>query len=58
VRFRWVAALVVVGGLARLGGAAAHGLPGPGHVVGLGLELLVTPLLVVWQARLRTDARA
>jgi hypothetical protein len=52
LRFRWVAALVVIGGLARLGGLFAHGVPSRGHVVGLGLELLVTPLLVLWQARL------
>lgn len=52
VRFRWIAALVVIGGLARLGGLLAHGAPSRGHLVGLGLELVVTPLLVVWQARL------
>ena len=52
LRFRWIAALVVIGGLARLGGLVAHGTPGPGHVIGLGLELVVTPLLVLWQARL------
>ena len=59
VRFRWVAALVVIGGLARLGGLLANGTPGRGHVIGLGLELIVTPLLVLWQARLaRPDRRA
>lgn len=57
LRFRWIAALVVIGGLARLGGLLAHGVPGPGHVVGLGLELVVTPLLVLWQARLARAAR-
>lgn len=56
-RFRWVAALVVIGGLARLGGLLAGDVPGQGHVIGLGLEIVVTPLLVVWQARLRADAR-
>ena len=56
VRFRWIAALVVIGGLARLGGLLAHGVPGRGHVIGLGLELVVTPLLVVWQARLANAA--
>jgi hypothetical protein len=58
VRFRWIAALVVIGGLARLGGMIAAGVPGPGHVVGLGLELVVTPLLALWQSSLRTDLRA
>ncbi len=57
VRFRWIAALVFVGGLARLGGMLADDLPGRGHVIGLGLELVVTPLMVVWQSRLRADAR-
>lgn len=57
VRFRWIAALVVIGGLARLGGLLAHGVPGRGHVIGLGLELIVTPLLVLWQARLARAAR-
>lgn len=57
IRFRWIAALVVVGGLARLGGVIAGDVPGRGHVVGLGLELVVTPLLVVWQARLAARAR-
>lgn len=57
VRFRWIAALVFIGGLARLGGMLADGLPSRGHVIGLGLELVVTPLMVVWQSRLRTDAR-
>jgi hypothetical protein len=50
-RFRWIAALVVIGGLARLGGLLAHGAPSQGHVIGLGLELVATPLLVLWQAR-------
>jgi len=51
VRFRWIAVLVVIGGLARLLGLVEHGVPGRGHVVGLGLELVVTPLLVLWQHR-------
>ena len=56
VRFRWIAALVFIGGLARLGGVLTYDTPGRGHVVGLGLELVVTPLLVVWQARLARAA--
>lgn len=57
VRFRWIAALVMIGGLARLGGLSANGVPGRGHVIGLGLELVVTPLLLLWQARLAGAAR-
>ena len=50
-RFRLLGALVVCGGLARLIGAFAVGIPGRGHVFGLGMELIVTPLLILWQAR-------
>jgi hypothetical protein len=51
-RFRWVVALVVCGGLARLYGIAVEGWPGAGHVAGLAIELGAVPLLGVWQARL------
>ena len=57
VRFRWIAALVVIGGVARLAGLIADGVPGRGHVIGLGLELGVTPLLVLWQARIARAQR-
>lgn len=57
IRFRWIAALVFIGGLARLGGMIADGVPSQGHVIGLGLELVVTPLMALWQSRLRTDLR-
>lgn len=56
-RFRWIATLVFIGGLARLGGMIADGVPSQGHVIGLGLELVVTPLMALWQSRLRTDLR-
>jgi len=49
--FRALAFLAVVGGLARLLGLLLHGIPGPGHVFGLGMELGTVPLLVLWQAR-------
>jgi hypothetical protein len=48
---RTLAAIVFVGGLARLLGVAEHGAPGLGHLFGLGMELVVTPLIAVWQAR-------
>ncbi len=48
---RTLAAIVFVGGLARLLGVAEHGAPGFGHLFGLGMELVVTPLIAVWQAR-------
>lgn len=49
--FRTLALIVFAGGLARLYGAALHGLPGPGHVFGLIMELLVVPMNALWQAR-------
>lgn len=50
-RFRVLAALVVVGGLGRLLALVLHGNPGKPMLFGLAMELLVTPALVVWQAR-------
>ncbi|HEV7369423.1 DUF4345 domain-containing protein [Arenibaculum sp.] len=51
-RFRLAAALVFCGGLARGLSLLASGEPTLPHLVGLGLELIATPLLVLWQARL------
>ena len=50
-RFRLLAAMVVMGGLARALSLAQVGPPSTGHLVGLGMELAVVPLLVLWQAR-------
>jgi hypothetical protein len=59
-RFRLLALIVFVGGLGRLLGLASSGVPGPGHVFGLVMELGTVPLLALWQARVaarrtRTD---
>ena len=43
--------IVVVGGLARLGGLDVRQPPGTGHLLGLAMELLVVPLLLAWQRR-------
>ena len=51
-RFRLLAALVVVGGLARLYALALAGVPPAGMVGGLVMELAVTPALVLWRERL------
>ena len=51
-RFRLLSALVVAGGLARLLSLAVTGTPSAGHLAGLGLELVVVPLLVLWQSRI------
>ena len=49
--FRVAAALVALGGLARLVSLLSVGAPSVGHLVGLGLELVVVPLLALWQGR-------
>ena len=49
--FQSAAGLVVIGGLARLLSLVTVGVPSAPHVAGLALELLVVPLLVIWQAR-------
>jgi len=51
VRFRWAAGAIVCGGLARLLGIALGDGPSSAHLVALGAELGLTPLLVLWQAR-------
>lgn len=50
--FRTLALIVAVGGLARLLGVAQQGAPGPGHIFGLVMELVVVPALALWQVRL------
>ena len=50
--FRTLGTLIVVGGLARLLSLLQAGMPGPGHQFGLVMELVVVPLIVLWQARL------
>ena len=55
-RFRLLTFLVVVGGLARLYGVLAAGPPGGAMLFGLGMELVTTPLLCLWQAVLARDA--
>ena len=50
--FTVLSAVVVVGGMARLAGLISGDLPSPPHVLALGMELLVVPLLMLWQKRL------
>ena len=52
VRFRVLGGLIVVGGLARAVSLIAVGVPSTGHLLGLGMEVVVVPLLMLWQARL------
>ena len=51
-RARLLASFIVAGGLARLYSLLVAGAPSTGHLFGLGMELVVVPLLVLWQARL------
>jgi hypothetical protein len=50
-RFRLLALIVFVGGAGRLVSLLAVGAPGEGHVFGLLMELVATPLLALWQTR-------
>ena len=51
MRFRCVGAAIVLGGLARALGLALGDAPSVGHLIALGAELGVVPLLMLWQAR-------
>jgi hypothetical protein len=50
--FAALSAIVIVGGLARLLSLAFDGVPGPGHVFGLAMELGAVPLLFIWHRSL------
>jgi hypothetical protein len=50
--FRMLAGFTFIGGLARLGSLVVAGAPSTVHLIGLGMELVVVPLLVAWQARI------
>jgi hypothetical protein len=51
-QFRLLGCLVIVGGTGRLLGLLADGVPSLPHCIGLGLELGIMPLLMLWQDRL------
>jgi hypothetical protein len=55
-RFRLLGAMVIMGGLARALSWAAVGPPGLSHKFGLVMELVVVPLLMLWQARVERIA--
>ena len=50
-RFRLLALLVFIGGLGRLTGLLLTDLPSLYMLSGLALELVVTPLVALWQTR-------
>jgi hypothetical protein len=51
-RFRRLAALIIVGGLARLLSLLVAGVPTLGHCGGLMMELMVVPCLLIWQSHI------
>ena len=50
--FRMLAMLTFAGGLGRFLSLLTAGYPSSGHLLGLGMELVGVPLLVLWQARI------
>jgi len=50
-RFRLLTAIVVLGGLGRFYAVTTAGWPAAPMAAALAMELLVTPALAVWQAR-------
>ncbi|RZM26484.1 MAG: DUF4345 domain-containing protein, partial [Sphingomonas sp.] len=48
-RFRLLGGLIFVGGVSRLISLIAVGVPSQCHVLGLGMETVVVPLLMLWQ---------
>lgn len=55
--FRFLTLVVVLGGLARLLGLYLTGLPSLTMLAALGVELGLTPLLCLWQARVAARTR-
>ena len=48
---RTLGLVVVVGGLGRLFALIRDGVPSTAHIAALAMELVATPLLLLWQAR-------
>lgn len=55
--FRFLTLVVVLGGLARLLGLSLTVVPSLTMLAALALELVVTPLLCLWQMRVARQAR-
>lgn len=51
-RLRLLSSLVILGGLMRAWSWGLAGAPGLGHQIGLGIELGIVPIVLLWQARL------
>ncbi len=57
-RFRLLGALIVAGGLSRGLSLLAVGAPSTGHLLGLCMETIGMPLLMVWQWQVERACRA
>ena len=57
-RFAILTFIVAVGGFCRAMGLLANGFPGPLMTAALGMELVVTPALYLWQSRVARLAAA
>ena len=57
-RFQLLAVIVIIGGLARLLSSFALGRPTLAVTAALGMELVVTPALALWQDRVARRAGA
>jgi hypothetical protein len=57
-RLRLLALMTFAGGLARLVSLGLAGAPSTGHVFGLGMELVVVPLIVLWHRRIERRSGA
>src|SRR5262245_42228928 len=55
VVFRLLTFVVVAGGIARLASLTGVGMPSRPMLAGLIMELIVTPLLCIWQARVARE---
>ncbi len=54
--FRFLTLIVALGGLGRLLGLYLTGIPSMTMLAALAMELVVTPLLCLWQARIAATA--
>ena len=55
---RWAAAVLFCGGLARVVGVLVDGWPEADYVVLMGVELVLPPVLVLWQRRIAAQEDA
>jgi len=57
-RFQLLTLIVVIGGIGRLAGVFLEGVPDNSMIAALGMELVVTPVLCLWQYRVSAPSVA